>query len=88
MLDIFTVSFFGHRQIDDNLKSYLYVPQEYEKLARTLRYIISVTLLKELGVCTEDITRILCIMIGGIWTYEDYVRLHPETERKDSESKS
>ena len=85
---VLTRNFLVHRQIDDNLKSYLYVPQEYEKLARTLRYIVSVTLLKELGVCTEDITRILCIMIGGIWTYEDYVRLHPETERKDSESKS
>ena len=75
---VLTRNFLVHRQIDDNLKSYLYVPQEYEKLARTLRFVISVTLLKELGICTKDITRILCVMIGGIWTYDDYARVHPE----------
>ena len=75
---VLTRNFLVHRQIDDNLKSYLYFPQEYEKLARTLRFIVSVTLLKELGFRTKDITRILCVMIGGIWTYDDYARGHPE----------
>lgn len=79
---VLTRNFLVHRKIDDNLKSFLYVPQEYEKLARTLRYIVSVTLLKELGICTKDITRILCVMIGGIWTFDEYARVHPEIAKQ------
>ena len=75
---VVTRNFLVHRQIPENMASFLYAPQEYEKLARTLRFIIAATLLKELTIDTKDITRILSILIGGIWTYEDYVKAHPE----------
>lgn len=79
---VVTRNFLVHRQIPENMASFLYAPQEYEKLARTLRFIIAATLLKELTIDTKDITRILSILIGGIWTYEDYVKAHPETGKQ------
>ena len=75
---VVTRNFLVHRQVSEKQKPYLYKPQEYEWLARTLRFIISGILLKELGVSTEDITRILCIIKGSIWTFEDYKKVYPE----------
>lgn len=75
---VLTRNFLVHRQIDDKLEPYLYTKNEYSKIARTLRYVISATLLKELEFCNKDIERLLCIF--GMWSLDDYVRIHPELQ--------
>jgi hypothetical protein len=75
---VLTRNFLVHRQIDNKLEPYLYTKNEYSKIARTLRYVISATLLKELEFSNKDIERLLCIF--GMWSLDDYMRVHPDLQ--------
>lgn len=71
-----TRNFLVHRQCADNQKQKICPIEDYKKLADTLRYIISGILLKELGISSEDIIRILVFI--QVWTTDDFIRIHPE----------
>lgn len=73
---VLTRNFLVHRQIQDKMANYIYQQGEYNKLARILRYIISATLLKEIGYCTDEVKRILTLL-SSVWTYDDYIKVHP-----------
>ena len=73
-----TRNFLVHRQIPENQEPYLFQPKEYQKVAVTLRYIISATLLRELGfLCKDDIIRILCYIWPQAHKDEQYTWLKP-----------
>ena len=73
---VLTRNFLVHRQIQDKMANYIYQQGEYNKLARILRYIISATLLKEIGYSTDEVKRILTLL-SSVWTYDDYIKVHP-----------
>ena len=73
-----TRNFLVHRQIPENQEPYLFQPNEYHKVANTLRYIIAGTLLRELGfLWKDDIIRILCYIWPQPLKDEQFTWLKP-----------
>ena len=73
-----TRNFLVHRQISENQEPYLFQPNEYHKVAKTLRYIIAGTLLRELGfLWKDDIIRVLCYIWPQPFKDEQFTWLKP-----------